>query len=193
MKWNTWLKKKLTETCYLVSRRRPMVEISTMWWKMWWRFVNNFFLLLALKNSMDTFGQQLHSKLTQHLTVADQQLRDHIVKTVHKKVGVYVEIFSWVFNEQLSYRGVLDFVGRARGRGTWCFIDLRYYIPIPRLLFVRHYSLPFYAHGFSYEMYPFPSLLQFVLTGRIFIVGNSTEGPNFDSFGKVKDSESRRF
>lgn len=35
---------------------------------------------------MDTFGQQFHLKMSQHLSVADQQLREHIMKIVHKKV-----------------------------------------------------------------------------------------------------------
>lgn len=42
-------------------------------------------VLPSLKNSMDTFGQQMNAKFTQHFNVADQQLKDYIVKTVHKK------------------------------------------------------------------------------------------------------------
>ena len=47
-------------------------------------------ILLALKNTMDSFGQQLQVKLQQHLSVADQQLKEYIIKTVHKKVGLII-------------------------------------------------------------------------------------------------------
>lgn len=48
---------------------------------------------VALKNTMDTFGQQLQLKLTQHLTMADQQLKEYIIKTVHKKVSCKYLLF----------------------------------------------------------------------------------------------------
>lgn len=51
---------------------------------------------IALKNTMDTFGQQLHTKLTQHLNSADQQLKEYIVKTVHKKVTIVRGVFTKV-------------------------------------------------------------------------------------------------
>lgn len=78
---------------------------------------------------MDTFGQQMNAKLTQHFNVADQQLKDYIVKTVHKKVA-YFEFFFFtsvicLIRGAIFFAVCYRYVGQYNGLCvTFCDIDL---------------------------------------------------------------------
>lgn len=45
------------------------------------------------------FGQKLETKMSQHISMADQQLKEHILKTVHKKVIIFIYSFSLIFHK----------------------------------------------------------------------------------------------
>lgn len=47
---------------------------------------------------MESFGHQLQLRMTQHMNVADQQLKEYIMKTVQKKVITFlINIYRFFF------------------------------------------------------------------------------------------------